>query len=123
MNEENTVEKAYTLREMRDDDLWPLLDIIGKVFPEELSGIFAQIATGEKKVEEVGAAVMVKLVSAVLKNMGKVRGEVYDFLSGVTGIPADVIPGMKFGTTPKMVWDIARDVKNADFFKELSKSL
>ena len=123
MSEENTVEKAYTLRELRDDDLWPLLDILGKVFPDELSVAFAQVATGEKRVDEIGAEIMVKLVSAVLKNMGKVRGEVYEFLSGVTGIPADVIPGMKFGTTPKMVWDIARDVKNADFFKELSKSL
>lgn len=123
MIEENTVEKAYTLRELRDDDLWPLLDILGKVFPDELSVAFAQVATGEKRVDEIGAEIMVKLVSAVLKNMGKVRSEVYEFLSGVTGIPADVIPGMKFGTTPKMVWDIARDVKNADFFKELSKSL
>lgn len=123
MVEENTVEKAYTLRELRDDDLWPLLDILGKVFPDELSVAFAQVATGEKRVDEIGAEIMVKLVSAVLKNMGKVRSEVYEFLSGVTGIPADVIPGMKFGTTPKMVWDIARDVKNADFFKELSKSL
>ena len=123
MVEENTVEKAYALRELRDDDLWPLLDILGKVFPDELSVAFAQVATGEKRVDEIGAEIMVKLVSAVLKNMGKVRSEVYEFLSGVTGIPADVIPGMKFGTTPKMVWDIARDVKNADFFKELSKSL
>jgi hypothetical protein len=44
-------------------------------------------------------------------------------LSDLSGIPADEIPEMPFGTTPNMIWDIVKDAKNASFFRELSKLL
>lgn len=121
--EETIIEKAYELRRLKDDDLWPILDIIAKVFPDDLSTVFAQIVTKEKSVQEVGAIVMTKLVVAVCKNIKYVRDEVYSLLSDVSGIPAEAIAGMEFGTTPMMIMDIAKDAKNASFFKVLSKLL
>lgn len=44
-------------------------------------------------------------------------------LSDLSGIPADEIPEMPFGTTPSMIWDVVNDAKNANFFGELSKLL
>lgn len=119
INEE--AEKQYTLRRLYDGDLWPILDIIAKVLPEDLTTVFMQLATKEKTVEEVGAVVVMRLVTAVLKNMKLVKDDVYTFLSDVSGIPANEIPEMPFGTTPKMIWDIVNNEKNADFFRELSK--
>ena len=121
--EETIIEKAYELRGLKDSDLWPILDIIAKVFPDDLSTVFAQIVTKEKSVQEVGAIVMTKLVVAVCKNIKYVREEVYCLLSDVSGIPAETIADMEFGTTPMMIMDIAKDAKNASFFKVLSKLL
>lgn len=125
-NMENTVmteevNKPYTLRRLKDKDLWPVLDIIGKVFPENLSAVFVSIATKQKTVEEAGGMVLMKLIMAVIRNLPTVHDEVYSLLSDVSGIPAEEIEEMEFGTTPSMIWDIVQNEKNASFFTAVSK--
>lgn len=115
--------KPYVLRSLKDRDLFPILDIIATVLPDDLSEVFVQIVTKEKSINEVGGMVVYKIVIAVLKNISKVHDEIYALLSDMSGIPADEIPEMPFGTTPSMIWDIVNDAKNASFFKALSKLL
>ena len=122
MNNEEAV-KPYKLRELKDRDLFPILDIIATVLPDDLSEVFVQIVTGQKSVNEVGGMVVYKIVIAVMKNISKVHDEIYALLSDMSGIPADEIPDMPFGTTPSMIWDVVNNAKNASFFKELSKLL
>lgn len=119
--QEEIMEKNYTLRRLRDRDLFPILNIMSEVFPDELSTVFVQLSTKEKSVQEVGAMAILKLVLAVLKNMDKVQDDVYALLSDVSGIPADELKEMEFGTTPMMIWDIVANEKNCGFFKVLSK--
>ena len=119
--QEETVERSYTLRRLKDKDLFPILNIISEVFPDDLAKVFVQLSTKEKSVQEVGATAILKMVLAVLKNMDKVQDEVYDLLSDVSGIPAAEIAEMEFGTTPMMIWDIVSNEKNCGFFKVLSK--
>ena len=119
---EEVVEKPYTLRDLCDEDIYPVIDIIATVFPEDLTPIVMKVASGEMKLAEIGAVAVVQIVRAILKNIGSVKADLYAFLSDVSGIPADDIKKMPFGTTPMMIWDIANDVKNAGFFKVVSKS-
>lgn len=119
--QEETMERPYTLRRLKDRDLFPILNIISEVFPDELSKVFVQLSSGEKSVQEVGAMAVLKMVLAVLKNMDKVQDEVYNLLSDVSGIPAAELADMEFGTTPMMIWDIVDNEKNCGFFKVLSK--
>lgn len=121
MMQDEVTERPYTLRRLKDKDLFPILGIIGEVFPEDLAKTFVQLSTKEKTVREVGATAVLKMVLAVLKNMDKVQTEVYDLLSDVSGIPAAEIKEMEFGTTPMMIWDIVGNEKNNGFFKVLSK--
>lgn len=121
MMQDEVMEKPYTLRRLKDKDLFPILGIISEVFPDELSKVFVQLSTKEKSVQEVGAMAVLKMVLAVLKNMDKVQDEVYALLSDVSGIPAADIQEMEFGTTPMMIWDIVNNEKNSGFFKVLSK--
>lgn len=109
------------LRRLKDSDLFPVLDILGKIMPDELANTFVQVATKEKKVEEVGMMVMMRLVKEVCRNIGCVHDELYAFLSEVSGIPAEDIENMPFGTTPLMLVRIVQNEKNADFFKVLSE--
>ncbi len=122
MSEKEIITKPYTLRELKDRDLFPILDIVATVLPDDLADVFVQIVTKEKSVNEVGGMVVYKIVIAILKNIGKVKDDLYALLSDLSGIPADEIPDMEFGTTPSMIWDIVSNAKNASFFKVLSKS-
>ena len=121
IEQEEVIEKTYTLRRLKDRDLFPILGIISEVFPDDLAKTFVQLSTKEKSVKEVGATAVLKMVLAVLKNMDKVQDDVYSLLSDVSGIPAAEIAEMEFGTTPMMIWDIVSNEKNCGFFKVLSK--
>lgn len=113
--------KLYSLRSLKDGDLFPILDIITKVLPDDLSEVFMQLATGQKTIDEIGGIAVYKIIVAVLKNISSVHDEIYALLSELSGIPAAEIEAMPFGTTPSMIWDVASDAKNASFFKVLSK--
>lgn len=119
--QEEIMESPYTLRRLKDKDLFPILNIISEVFPDDLAKDFVKLSTKEKSVQEVGAMAVMKMVMAVLKNMDKVQDDVYALLSDVSGIPAAEIKEMEFGTTPMMIWDIVNNEKNNGFFKVLSK--
>lgn len=122
-NNEEIIERAYELRKLKDSDLFPMLDIITKVIPEDLSEVFVSLVTKEKSIQEIGGIVVYRLIVSVLKNTGKVHNELYAVLSDLSGIPENEIADMPFGTTPMMIWDVVADAKNASFFKVLSKLL
>lgn len=125
LEQEETVERNYELRRLKDRDLFPILGIVAVVFPDNLAEIFRKaVAKGgdkEKVVEEIGVDAVVKIVQAVMKNMDKVQEDLYYLLSSVSGIPAEEIQDMPFGTTPMMIYDIITSEKNNGFFKVLSK--
>ncbi len=120
--QEEIKEKPYTLRPLCDEDLWPILGIIAESIPDDLSKAFVAIMSGEKNVKQIGYDVGFKLVVAIIKNVPKLDHTVYGLLSELSGISADEIRKMPFGTTPKMIMDVYKDVKNSDFFEEFSKS-
>lgn len=118
---DETMERTYTLRRLKDCDLFPILDILGKVLPDDLAAVLMQVVSKEKNLNEIGAVVVVRLVKAIFKNVGKVKDELYSLLSDVSGVPVPELAEMPFGTTPMMVWDIINNEKNVGFFKVLSK--
>ena len=118
---EEVADAPYTLRRLKDKDLFPILKIVAEVFPDDLLPVLTQITTKEKTVNEIGVTVITKIVLAVLKNIHKVHDDLYALLSDVSGISAEDLEEMEFGTTPMMIWDIVKNEKNAGFFKVLSK--
>lgn len=121
--EEEVIEKPYDLRELTDEDIYPVINIIATVFPEDLTPIIMNIVSGEKKLEEIGSIAVIQIVRAILKNITAVKDDLYSFLADMSGLSVDEIKKLPFGTTPMMIWDIVHDVKGASFFKVVSKSL
>ena len=128
---EEVAEKPYTLRDLCDEDLYTVTEIIAKALPDEAKNVFAQKYAEEKsKVEKdeqekvdmgelVGAMVGFDIIRFILKNIKSIKEEVYSLLSDLSGIPAADIKKMPFGTTPKMIKEVFTNAKNTDFFKEL----
>ena len=130
---ETAIERPYTLRKLKDSDLWLVLDIIAKVFPDDLSEIFMSVFAKDEKAKDekakdtkkslrdIGVTSATKIVSAIIKNMSIVQDEVYALLSALSGLDADEIKNMGFGTTPMMLYDVLNDAKNTGFFRVVSK--
>ena len=128
-NEDMSVDKAvdsrpYTLRPLKDKDLFTVLGILDRIFPgDKLKEAFETIATEGKTTEEVGIQIASNLGLALIRNIVTAHDEIYALLADVSGIPADQIDEMPFGTGPMMIWDIVMNASNSDFFKAVFRSV
>ncbi len=120
---ETVIERPYTLRKFSDGDLFPILKILKKIGIKDCKEAFVQVASGEKTVKEIGILATFDLADILIGNLTKVEDEVYSLYSDMSGIPADEIRTMEFGTLPLMIMDSFNGVKNTSFFKVLSKLL
>ena len=120
---EEVVERPYTLRKFSDGDLFPILKILKKIGIKDCKEAFVQVASGEKTLKQVGILASFDLADILIGNLTKVEEEVYSLYSDLSGIPAEEIKAMEFGTLPLMIMDSFNEVKNTSFFKVLSKLL
>ncbi len=125
MSVDKTVEsRPYTLRPLKDKDLFTVLGIIGRIFPDEkIKEAFEIMADNSKTTEDMGVLVAYNLGVSLIHNITTAHDEIYALLADISGIPADQIDEMPFGTGPMMIWDIVMNVGNADFFKAVFRSL
>ena len=120
---EEVIERPYTLRRLEDGDLIPLLQLLRKLGLKEFKDAFVQMAEG-KSVDEVGKIIFLEIADIMIGKLGGQTGEdIYNFYSGMSGIPVDEIKKMEFGTLPLMIYDSFNEIKNTAFFKVLFKLL
>lgn len=120
---EEVIERPYTLRKLKDGDLYPLLQLIRKCGLKDFKEVFVQVANGHG-IEEIGAMVLFDMADKIIENIcGSVGDEIYEFYSNLSGLSVDEIKEMEFGTLPLMIYDSFAEVKNTGFFKVLSKLL
>ena len=120
---EEVIERPYTLRKFNDGDLFPILKILKKIGIKDCKEAFVQVASGEKTLKEIGILASFDLADILIGNLTKVEEEVYSLYSDMSGLAADEIRSMEFGTLPLMIIDSFNEVKNTSFFKVLSKLL
>lgn len=120
---EEVIERPYTLRKFNDGDLFPILKILKKIGIKDCKEAFVQVASGEKTLKQIGMLAAFDMADILIGNLTKVEEEVYSLYSDMSGIPADEIKAMEFGTLPLMIMDSFNEVKNTSFFKVLSKLL
>ena len=120
---EELIEIPYTLRNLKDGDLFPLLQIFKKIGIKDFKDAFFQVAEGEKSLKDLGILATIDMADILIGNLGKAEEEIYSLWSSISGIPAEEIREMEFGTLPMMIVDTFKGVKNTTFFKVLSKLL
>ena len=120
---ETVIERPYTLRKFSDGDLFPILKIFKKIGIKDCKEAFVQVASGEKTVKDIGILAAFDLADILIGNLTKVEEEVYSLYADLSGLSADEIRAMEFGTLPLMIMDSFNEVKNTSFFKVLSKLL
>ena len=138
---EEAVERPYNLRKLQDDDLWPLLQLFRKLGIKDAKDTYAKYKDSvkfnpadyateeeakqalEELQEKKGMEIIFDLAEYVISKMDTHKDAVYEFYSGMSGIPADDIKKMEFGTLPLMIYDSFNGVKNTAFFKVLFRLL
>lgn len=117
------IERPYTLRKLKDGDLIPLLGLLRKLGLKEFKDTIILVANGGN-IQEIGVNVLLNIGDVVISKLEGEAGEaVYSFYSSLSGIPAEEIKDMEFGTLPMMIYDSITEVKNTSFFKVLAKLL
>lgn len=120
------VERPYTLRKLKDRDLFPLLKILRKIGLKEFKSAFNQDGDEEeerKTLESIGTEVILDIAEKLIDRIGVVEDELYNLYADISGIPAEEIKEMEFGTLPLMIFDSFSEAMNTSFFKVLSRLL
>lgn len=127
--QEEIIERPYKLRELKDKDLFLMLKILKKIGIKDFKNAFIQKQSdkqaidGKNAVRNIGILTAFDMADMLLDNLGKVEEELYTLWSDISGIPADEMKEMEFGTLPLMILDTFSNARNSSFFRVLSKFL
>lgn len=119
--QEEVIERPYTLRNLKEKDLSPMLSILRKIGIGDFKETLKDIVIDKKSVREVGIIAVLNVAETFIMNIGKAEKEIYDLWSDISGIPVNDMMEMEFGTLPLMIMDTFENAKNLSFFKVLSK--
>ena len=70
--------------------------------------------------KQIGIKVIMKLVGLLLKNFGKIKIELYQFLAGLSGMTEKEIAALPLGTFTQMIVDVFKKEEFSDFFQVVS---
>lgn len=122
-NKEEIIERPYTLRKLKDKDLFPMLQILKKIGIREFKDAFIQVTSGEKSIKDIGILTAFDIIDILIGNIGKAENEIYALWSDLSGMGIDDMKELEFGTLPLMIADTFSNMKDASFFRVLSKLL
>ena len=138
------VEKNYELRKLCADDIFPMVNIISKIGIENMADCFdakemadiinsvdstldeadrkesSDNAMADVLTKQIGIKVIMKLVGLLLKNLGKIKIELYQFLAGLSGMTEKEIAALPLGTFTQMIVDVFKKEEFSDFFQVVS---
>jgi hypothetical protein len=144
------VERNYELRKLCADDIFPMVNIISKIGIENMADCFdakemadimnsvdstldeadgkessdneesSDNAMADVLTKQIGIKVIMKLVGLLLKNFGKIKRELYQFLAGLSGMTEKEIAALPLGTFTQMIVDVFKKEEFSDFFQVVS---
>lgn len=120
---EEAIARPYTLRRLKDSDLFPLLGILKRIGISDCKDAFIQVISEKKSLEQVGIAVSLDIAEILIGNLEKLEDDIYGLWSELSGIPVEEMKDMEFGTLPLMILDTFSEAGNTSFFRALSRFL
>ena len=127
-NEEKA--KAYELRNLRADDMFPMFKIISGIGVKEFKACFesdevkAMIEgkNGKKNDEKtIGVSIAFDIASILASNLPKCKSDIYNLLAGLSGMSVKEISELDMATFVEMIFDVVKKKEFKDFFQAVSK--
>lgn len=130
------MEKAYTLRRLNANDLFVMMRIINKIGIGEVKKMFSSAeikkvladTMKDGKIDDnaasaVGVQVMLELACVVTAHIPDCQSEIYDFLSGLSGLKVEEIASLDMTVFVEMIMDVFKKQEFTDFFQRLVELL
>lgn len=131
MNIEVEKTKAYELRNLTADDVFPMFQIVSKIGIKEFKTCFdtpeikeviAKVGAGEDAdLNTVGVFVALDIASLVIGNLPKCKDDIYLLLSQLSGMNKKEIADLPLATFVQMIGDVVRKAEFKDFFQVVAK--
>ena len=121
--------KAYTLRTLTADDMFPMFQIISKIGIKEFKHSFEnpEIIKAFKSeggdIESLGIEIAFDLAGVLMANLPVAKDSIYTFLAGVSGMTKQDIAALPMGTFLEMIVDVIKKEEFKDFFKAVKRLL
>lgn len=133
MNE--TKAKAFELRDLTADDMFPMFQIISKIGIKEFKSCFesegvkkavADLSSGKGKRDEsamtaIGVTVAVDVAGILISHIGEAKEDIYCLLSNLSGMKRDEIAALPMGTFVQMVVAVIKKDEFKDFFQDVAE--
>ena len=127
-------EKTYTLRGLTAEDVFPMLKIISGIGLKEFKGCFenddlkAAIRNMNTEKEEgaeidttaLGLMVAADIASIIFANIPKCKDDIYQLLSGLSGMTKKEIAALPMNVFLPMIVDVVKKEEFKDFFKDVA---
>lgn len=132
MNENETVAKAYELRRLTAEDVFPMFQIISKIGIKEFKACFESpevmqmvkgAASGDDVTTTVGMKVAFDLAGIIVSNLASCKNDIYQFLAQLSGMTTKEIAGLPMMTFFEMIIDVFKKDEFKDFFQVVAKLL
>lgn len=129
---ETTKAKAFELRDLTADDMFPMFQIISKIGIKEfkscfesdaVKGAIAEAVKGESKsdITAVGMMVGLDIAGILMANIGKAKEDIYSLLSGLSGMSRDEIAKLPMSVFVEMIVAVVKKEEFKDFFQAVTK--
>lgn len=131
--------KHYPLRNLHSRDIFAMLNILSKIGVAEMKNCFSSPAVknaianvldkngdgeeGKADFSSVGINVVFEIAGVVVTNLPKCEKEIYEFLSGLSGIDVKNLADMDATEFIQMIVDVIRKPEFKDFMKVVSRFL
>lgn len=114
------------LRPLKADDLFPMFNIISKIGLKEFKDCFSSdevkaVMSKGGDVTSVGVAVAFDVASIIFGNIGKCKEDIYQFLSGLSGLKPKEVAELPPDVFLKMIVDVVKKEEFSDFFQQVQK--
>lgn len=128
-------DKAFELRQLTADDIFPMFQIISKVGVREFKSCFESeevrkaimdMASGAKdqaNVSAVGLTVAVDIAGVITSNLYKCKDDIYQLLSQLSGMKTKEIASLPMTTFLEMIVAVVKKEEFKDFFQGVTKLL
>ena len=126
--------KTYTLRGLTAEDVFPMLKIISGIGLKELKSCFdsAELRDAIKNMSQgkeegetvdttaVGLMVAADIASIIFANLPKCKDDIYQLLSGLSGMKKKEIAELPMNVFLAMIVDVIKKEEFKDFFQDVA---
>lgn len=121
-NEQAVTSHVLEMRELKADDLFKMMPIIGGLnIKDDIVNMFqGNMTDGTEDEQTAGLKIMTTILQTIMTNIGDVKHELNSLLGDLTGKTEQEIEDLDFATYTNLIVNFFKKPELGDFFKSIA---